>query len=43
MRGHGDDMPAWGEALARSYDTLPVEERIRRLVAYLESIQIRAK
>jgi mono/diheme cytochrome c family protein len=44
MKAHGDgDMPAWGEALAKSYDTLPVEERIRRLVAYLESIQVRAK
>jgi mono/diheme cytochrome c family protein len=40
-KGHGGgDMPVWGDAFAKSKaDTTPVEEKINRLVAYLESIQ----
>lgn len=39
MKGHGD-MPVWGEALAKSGDQTPVDERVRRLVAYVESLQV---
>lgn len=40
VKGHGgDDMPLWGDAFAKSSDSTPVEERIGRLVAYLESLQ----
>lgn len=39
-RAHGSDMPVWGDAFSTSnVDALPVDERLRRLVRYLESIQ----
>jgi mono/diheme cytochrome c family protein len=42
VRGHGGgDMPVWGDAFAKSIDPLPAEEKIGRLVRYLESIQIK--
>lgn len=43
VKGHGgDDMPVWGDAFAKSTaDDTPVEEKIRRLVSYLETIQVR--
>lgn len=41
-KGHGGgDMPVWGDAFARSADTMPVDEKIRRLVSYIESIQVK--
>lgn len=42
-KGHGGgEMPVWGPAFARSTaDANSTEERIRRLVAYLESIQLK--
>jgi mono/diheme cytochrome c family protein len=44
-RGHGGgDMPVWGPAFARSASTSEVdtaEQRIQRLVSYLESIQVK--
>lgn len=40
VKGHGGgDMPIWGDAFAKSTDPMPVEEKIRRLVLYLQSIQ----
>ena len=40
VSGHGGgEMPVWGDAFAKSIDTMPADEKIRRLVAYLESIQ----
>jgi mono/diheme cytochrome c family protein len=40
VKGHGGgDMPIWGDAFAKSGDPMPVEERIRRLVVYLGSVQ----
>ena len=40
VKGHGrGDMPVWGDAFAKSIDTVPVEEKIKRLVAYLERLQ----
>ena len=42
VKGHGGgDMPVWGDAFAKTADPTPVDEKIRRLVAYLESIQIK--
>jgi hypothetical protein len=42
VKGHGGgDMPVWGDAFAKSADTTPPAEKIARLVAYLESIQVR--
>lgn len=40
-KGHGGgDMPVWGDAFAKSKaDATPVDEKIGRLVAYLETIQ----
>ncbi len=43
LRAHGNDMPVWGDALAKSFDTMPLDEKIKRLVVYLESIQARAE
>lgn len=42
-KGHGNsEMPVWGDAFAKSTaDQAPAEEKIRQLVAYLESIQVR--
>ena len=42
-KGHGGgDMPVWGDAFAKSRaDGLSVEEKIRQLVQYLESIQVK--
>ncbi len=43
-KGHGGgDMPVWGPAFAKSAasDTSSADERIRRLVTYLESIQVK--
>jgi mono/diheme cytochrome c family protein len=37
----GGDMPVWGDAFAKTADTTPVDEKIRRLVRYLESIQVK--
>ena len=34
-------MPIWGDAFAKSTDPMPVEEKIRRLVMYLQSIQVK--
>jgi hypothetical protein len=34
-------MPVWGDAFAKTADTTPVDEKIRRLVRYLESIQVK--
>jgi hypothetical protein len=34
-------MPVWGDAFAKSGDVAQVDERIRRLVIYLESIQVK--
>jgi mono/diheme cytochrome c family protein len=40
VKGHGGgDMPVWGDAFGKSNDAMPVTEKIRRLVVYLESIQ----
>jgi len=40
VKGHGGgEMPVWGDAFANSRDATPVEDRIRRVVAYLASIQ----
>jgi mono/diheme cytochrome c family protein len=42
VKGHGGgDMPVWGDAFAKSGDVAQVDERIRRLVIYLESIQVK--
>ena len=42
MKGHGGgEMPVWGDAFAKTVDTTPVDEKIRRLVRYLESIQVK--
>jgi mono/diheme cytochrome c family protein len=42
VKGHGGgDMPVWGTAFSKSSDALPVEERVRRVVAYLGSIQVK--
>jgi len=39
-RGHGNEMPVWGDAFATSkVDSAPVAQKIQRLVTYLESIQ----
>ena len=35
------EMPVWGDAFAKTADTTPVDEKIRRLVRYLESIQVK--
>jgi hypothetical protein len=41
VKGHGGgDMPKWGESFSRTKDVMPVEARIRRLVSYLESLQV---
>ncbi len=42
-KGHGGgDMPVWGDAFSRSAaDATPPEEKIRRLVSYLETVQVR--
>jgi mono/diheme cytochrome c family protein len=40
VKSHGGgDMPIWGDAFAKSTDPMPVAEKIRRLVMYLQSIQ----
>jgi hypothetical protein len=41
VKGHGGgDMPVWGDAFAKSRDdTTTVEEKIQRLVNYLQSVQ----
>jgi len=40
VKGHGGgDMPVWGDAFAKSLSRTPVDETIRRLTGYLESIQ----
>jgi mono/diheme cytochrome c family protein len=42
IRGHGGgEMPIWGDAFAKSADPLPVDEKIRRLVVYIESLQVK--
>lgn len=39
-RGHGSDMPVWGDAFATSrLDSASVAQRLQRLVSYVESIQ----
>jgi mono/diheme cytochrome c family protein len=39
-RGHGSDMPVWGDAFAASkLDSAPASQRMQRLVSFLESIQ----
>jgi len=41
-KGHGGDMPVWGDAFARSSaDGSGVDETIRALVRYIESVQMR--
>lgn len=40
VKGHGGgDMPVWGDAFAKTADPTPVDEKIRRVVAYLRTIQ----
>jgi mono/diheme cytochrome c family protein len=40
VKGHGGgEMPVGGDAFAKSVDPASVDEKIRRLVVYLESIQ----
>jgi len=40
VKGHGSgDMPVWGDAFGKSADAMSVDEKIQRLVGYLESIQ----
>ncbi len=34
-------MPVWGDAFAKSNDAAQVDEKIRRLVIYLETIQVK--
>jgi hypothetical protein len=34
-------MPVWGDAFARSADPTPGNEKIRALVRFLESIQVK--
>jgi mono/diheme cytochrome c family protein len=42
VKGHGGgDMPIWGDAFAKSTDTMPIDEKIRRLVAHLRSVQVK--
>lgn len=43
VKGHGGgEMPVWGPAFEKSVaDGTPVEERIRRVVTYLEGIQVK--
>lgn len=42
VKGHGGgDMPIWGDAFSKSLDAMPAAERIRRLVLYLQSIQVK--
>jgi len=42
VKGHGGgDMPIWGDAFGKSADPMPVEEKIRRLVLYLQSVQVK--
>jgi len=42
VKGHGGgNMPVWGDAFAKSSDPSPVEEKIQRLVSYLQSIQVK--
>jgi mono/diheme cytochrome c family protein len=42
VKGHGGpDMPVWGDAFAKSSDTMPADQKIQRLVRYLESIQVK--
>ena len=42
-KGHGGgDMPVWGDAFAKSTrDTATVEQKIQRIVRYLESMQVK--
>jgi Cytochrome c553 len=35
----GGEMPVWGDAFSRSADSVPADEKIKRLVAFLESMQ----
>ncbi len=40
VKGHGGgEMPVWGDTFAKSRDAATVEDRIKRVVAYLETIQ----
>jgi len=40
VKGHGGgEMPVWGDAFAKSVDKTPVEEKIQKLVEYLQAIQ----
>ena len=40
VKGHGrGEMPVWGDAFGKTSDAIPVAEKIRRLVGYLETIQ----
>ena len=43
VKGHGGgDMPVWGDAFGKSAaDTTPIDQKIDRLVSYLESIQVK--
>jgi mono/diheme cytochrome c family protein len=42
VKGHGGgEMPAWGDAFTKTSDATTVDEKIRTLVRYLESIQVR--
>lgn len=42
VRGHGGgEMPVWGDAFAKSVDKTPVDEKIRSLVEYLKTKQVK--
>jgi len=42
VKGHGGgDMPIWADAFAKSTDAMPVDEKIRRLVLHLQSMQVK--
>jgi mono/diheme cytochrome c family protein len=42
VKGHGGgEMPVWGDAFAKSGEPVPVEEKIARLVNYLQTIQVK--
>jgi len=42
VKGHGGgDMPVWGDAFAKAADPTPVDEKIRRVVDYLRTLQVK--
>jgi mono/diheme cytochrome c family protein len=41
VKGHGGgDMPVWGDAFTKANDTSDIGDKIRRLVKYVESLQV---